>query len=178
MAEVSEVLSANRTAVSDLLAAAEQAGTGWTAPSAPGKWSPSQVVEHVARALEESANVVKGTPSNFPSFPSLLRPLVRTLFFNRVLKSGTFPKAKTNKALNPASGPATPAEARTRLEHALAAFDQACRTHTAGGRHTIVSTVFGTVSVADYAKFQELHTRHHCHQMLSRAIHPRSGTER
>ena len=164
MADVSTALAGNRVAVDDLLAAADRTGAAWTTPRAPGKWSPSQVVEHVARALEESANVVAGTPSKFPTFPTMLRPIVRGLFFNRVLRKGSFPKAKTTKALNPATGPATPAEARRRLEGALARFDQACRTRAAS-EQSITSTLFGTVSVENYARFQELHTRHHRAQL-------------
>jgi hypothetical protein len=164
MADVSTVLAGNRAAVDDLIAAADRTGAAWATPRAPGKWSPSQVVEHVARALEESANVVAGTPSKFPTFPAMLRPIVRGLFFNRVLQKRAFPKAKTTKALDPATGPATPAEARPRLEAALARFDQACRTRAASGQ-SITSMLFGTVSVEDYAKFEELHTRHHRAQL-------------
>ena len=160
MADVNEVLAANRTAVNDLLAAAERTGDAWTRPRAPGKWSPAQVVEHVARALEESANVVAGTPSKFPTFPTVLRPIVRSLFFNRVLRKGAFPKAKTIKAMDPGSGSATPADARLRLEAALARFDEKCRGRAVSGQ-SVTSTLFGTVSVEAYARFQELHTRHH-----------------
>ncbi len=127
MADVDIVLDANRAAVNDLIAAAEKCGSRWTAPRAPGKWSPSQVVEHVALALEESAHVVSGEPSKFPSLPAFVRPLVRGLVFKRVLKKNAFPKAKTNKAMNPASGPATTAEARGRLDGAFAKFERACR---------------------------------------------------
>ena len=63
MADVNDVLAANRAAVIDLVAAAERSAATWTTPRAPGKWSPSQVVEHVARGLEEAANVVSGAPS-------------------------------------------------------------------------------------------------------------------
>lgn len=164
MADVNDVLAANRAAVTDLVAAAERSATTFTKPRAPGKWSPSQVVEHVARALEESANVVSGTPSKFPTFPTFVRPLVRSVFFNRVLKKGAFPRAKTSKAFNPASGPATPAQARARVEGALARFDQECRARAASGQD-VASTIFGSVTVDDYARFQELHTRHHCKQM-------------
>ena len=164
MPEVNTTLAASRAAINDLIAAAERCGAAWTAPRAPGKWSPSQVVEHVAMALEESANEISGAPSKFPTFPGLVRPVVRMLFFNRVLKKGAFPNAKANEALDPARGPATPAEARVRLEAALASFDRECRTRAASGR-SVASTIFGTVSVEDYAKFQELHIRHHCKQM-------------
>ena len=164
MADVHDVLQANRAAVNELIAAAERCGTAWSTPCAPGKWSPSQIVEHVARSLEESANVVSGAPSKLPTLPFFLRPVVKLLLFNRVLRRKAFPKARTNRAMNPASGPATPAEARARLEEALAKFDRECRACASGGR-TIASAAFGTVSVDDYATFIELHTRHHCRQM-------------
>jgi hypothetical protein len=54
MADVNDVLAANRAAVIDVVVAAERSAATWTTPRAPGKWSPSQVVEHVARSLEES----------------------------------------------------------------------------------------------------------------------------
>jgi hypothetical protein len=74
MADVNDVLAANRAAVIDLVAAAERSATTWTTPYAPGKWSPSQVVEHVARGLEEAANVVSGAPL-IPMPPAFVRPL-------------------------------------------------------------------------------------------------------
>ena len=169
MADVSTALGANRDAVADLIAAAEKCGGAWTAPPAPGKWSPSQVVEHVAISLEESAHRVSGRPSKLPSLPFFLRPLARGLLFRRVLKRGTFPKSKTNKAMDPASGPATPADARIRLESALAQFDRACRAcANAGG--TVTSPAFGTVPVEEYARFIEVHTRHHCKQLPGAAL--------
>jgi len=71
MADVNDVLAANRATVIDLVAAAERSAATWTTPPAPGKWSPSQVVEHVAGGLEEAANVVSGAPSiPMPRFPA------------------------------------------------------------------------------------------------------------
>lgn len=163
MADVNDVLAVNRVAVLDLVAAAERSAATWTAPRAPGKWSPSQVVEHVAGGLDEAANIVSGAPS-LPMPPALLRLLGR-LFFYRILKKGVFPKGfKAHKAMNPTSGPATPAEARVRLEGALARFDEECRRRAASGQH-VVSTGFGTVSLEDLVRFSAIHTRHHCKQL-------------
>jgi hypothetical protein len=163
MADVNDALAANRAAVIDLVAAAERSAATWTTPRAPGKWSPSQVVEHVAGGLEEAANALSGAPS-IPMPPAFLRPLLR-LYFNRILKKGVFPNGwKAHKALNPATGPATPAQARVRLEGALARFDQECRRRAASGEH-LVSSGFGTVSLEDLVRFSALHTRHHCKQM-------------
>jgi hypothetical protein len=164
MADVNAVIAANRKAVSDLIAASERCSAVWATPRAPGKWSPSQIVEHVARSLDESSNMMAGAPTKFPTLPFFIRPIARTLLFRRVLKTGGFPKAKTNKALNPESGPATASDARARLEAAVARFDREVRAR-AQASDTVTSTAFGTVAVAEYARFIEIHTRHHCKQM-------------
>ena len=163
MADINDVLAANRAAVLDLVAASERSAATWTTPRAPGKWSPSQVVEHVARGLDEGANIVAGAPS-IPMPPAFLR-LVARLFFYRILKKDAFPKGfKAHKAMDPSSGPATPAQARVRLEGALARFDQECRRRADSGQH-VVSSGFGRVSVEDLVRFSAIHTRHHCKQM-------------
>jgi hypothetical protein len=169
MADIAALLAANRDAVDELLGTAEAAAAEghWTTPRTPGKWSPQQVVEHVAMAYEEGGNVIAGRPTKLPTLPAVVRPLAR-LMFNRVLKTGKFLKAKTNKDMDPAraaaAGPATPAEARTRLDDALSKFEEACRARAAAGGK-VPSGAFGKVSVEDYARFTELHTRHHTHQI-------------
>jgi hypothetical protein len=157
-------LAGIRAAVTDLLAVADGAAASWTTPRAPGKWSPSQVVEHVARLMDESTKVVTGAPSGFPKIPIFVRPFLRLFFFRRTLRKNVFPTMKAIPAFDPASGSATPSEARVRLEGALRRFDQACRARAASGQD-VKSTIFGPVSVADFAKFQELHVRHHRLQM-------------
>lgn len=164
MNSLDQILAGNREAVELLIKAAEKAGPIWTKPRAKGKWSASQVTEHVARALEESANVAAGRPSKFPTLPSFLRPIVRGVFFNRVLKKRSFPKAKTNKPFDPESGPETPPAARVRLERAVKLFETECRACEERGG-IVASTIFGNVSVADYAQFQEIHTRSHTTQI-------------
>jgi len=164
MAHIDTLLAGNRAAVDEFATAVDRCATCWTTPRAPGKWSPSQVVEHVARALDESANVVAGLPSKFPNLPGFLQPIVRALLFKRVLKNGTFPRARTNRALNPDAGPATPGDGRDRVLTANARFEQECRTRFAAGER-VNSTTFGKVSVEDYVRFAELHTRHHRRQI-------------
>jgi hypothetical protein len=164
MADINTALAASKDAIDQLMAAGERTATAWAAPRAPGKWSPSQIVEHVARSLEESANMAAGRPSKFPRLPGVLHPIVRGLLFKRVLRKAAFAKAKTNKAMDPASGPATPADGRVRLETAHQKFAESCRqTVSNGGR--MRTTIFGAVPVEDYVRFMELHTRHHGRQM-------------
>src|SRR5262245_56193259 len=115
MGDINKALAATKDAVGALISCAARSESTWTTAVAAGKWSPAQIVEHVARALEESAHVVSGTPSKFPTLPFFVRPLALNLFFKRILKNNAFPKAKTNKAFNPESGPPTAAGARERL---------------------------------------------------------------
>jgi hypothetical protein len=164
MRDLNAALAGAQSSVNDLVAAAEQCRDTWHTPRAPGKWSPSQIVEHVALSLEEAAKVAAGEPSKFPKLPAFVRPLLRKFFFSRVLKTGAFPKGKTTKAFNPPRGAETPAEARRRLESALVRFEEACRRRAASGQK-VESTVFGAVAAEDFARFQEVHTRHHCKQM-------------
>ena len=164
--ELDVSLAGLHDATSALLATADGVGAFWKIPRAPGKWSPSQVVEHVARIMEESANVVAGAPSAFPTIPFLVRPIVRVLVFKRILRRKAFLKMKAAEAMDPPTGSATPKQARVRLEAVLRQFDQSCRARAASGQE-VASTIFGSVPVADFARFQELHVRHH-HLQLPR----------
>jgi hypothetical protein len=161
MADLNSALAESRAALEQLITAGERSGASWTSPRAAGKWSPSQITEHVARALEESGKNIKGEPNMFPSLPALVRPVVRGLFFNRILKKNTFINGKTNKAMNPVAGPPTPEEGRARLQQAHASFERACREASPRFNHQI----FGDISTADYARFQALHTQHHTRQI-------------
>jgi hypothetical protein len=169
MADIEALIASNRAAVDELYGLAEVAATEgrWTTERAPGKWSPQQVVEHVAISLEEAGNVIAGRPTKLPTMPALLRPL-GGIIFRRTLKTGGFPKVKTPSAMDPAkeapAGPATIEEARARLDAGFAAFERACRDRAARGG-AVPSKAFGNVSLADYARFNELHTRHHARQV-------------
>jgi hypothetical protein len=57
MPDIHAALVASKAATDELCATCDRTGPSWLQPRAPGKWSPSQIVEHVAMSLEESANV-------------------------------------------------------------------------------------------------------------------------
>jgi len=161
VSDLSASLAESRLALEQLIVACERSASTWATPCAPGKWSPSQIAEHVARALEESGKNIRGEPSAFPALPALVRPLVRGLFFNRVLRKNAFIRSRTNRAMNPASGPATAADGGSRLRSAHAKFERACKESSSRFNHG----VFGEISTADYARFQALHTLHHTKQI-------------
>lgn len=108
MSNIDVVLADAHSAVDNLAALGEKSGGRWTTPPAPGRWSPSQIVEHVARALEESASLASGNPTKFPRLPRFLRPIIKAVILDRILRGRRFPKAKTVKAFDPATGAARP----------------------------------------------------------------------
>jgi hypothetical protein len=161
MGDLHSALAESKAALAQLIAAGEQCGPAWAAPRAPGKWSPSQIVEHVAMALEESGKNIKGEKSAFPTLPGFIRPVVRALFFNRALNAETFPSGKANKAMSPIAGPQTAAAGRARLQQAHTAFERACQEKSERFNHSI----FGDIATSDYARFMAKHTLHHTKQI-------------
>jgi hypothetical protein len=162
MAGLDDVLSGNRAAVDEFVGALERASEGWTRRP-PDAWSPSQLAEQGTRVFEEAGNVVAGTPTDASMLPQFFLAAVRGGFFRTVLNHKAFPKLTPNEAPDSATGLKSAAEARTRLEAALARFDQECRAAEAAGRQVI--SKYGTVSVEDYARFQEYQTRGYCREL-------------
>lgn len=166
MARIDTVLDASKTASEQLIAHAEAMAAEWATPRAPGKWSPSQIVEHVARSYDGSVHMAAGMPSAFPRLPVLIHPFLR-IVFRRLLKKGSFPNGRTTKAMNPLTGPPTPADGRARLAAAHERFEAACRDLAARGA-PMRTTMFGAVPVEEFVRFLEIHTRHHDRQIGAR----------
>jgi hypothetical protein len=160
---IDDALAASKEAAERLIADAEATASAWATAPAPGKWSPSQIVEHVARSFEGAVQMAAGLPSGFPRVPAPFHPVVR-IVFRRMVRRAWIPKGRTTKAMNPAAGPATPAEGRMRLVAAHDRFEAACRDLAARGA-LMRTTMFGAVPVDDFVRFLELHTRHHNRQI-------------
>ncbi|KPK65027.1 MAG: hypothetical protein AMS21_05870 [Gemmatimonas sp. SG8_38_2] len=155
-------LNGLQSAVEDFMSALDDCGDAWAVPIRPGKWTPSQISEHVARSLEESGKDMLGQRSKLPQLPAPVRFLARHLGFKRVLKNKAIPAgAKANRALSPLEGPLTPSAGQDRLRSAWLQFEQAWEQLDGPAR----SHLFGTVPAADYVRFQEIHTRHHQAQL-------------
>lgn len=162
MDNTSKDLAGLRSAVEDFSNALADSADVWAIPVRPGKWSPSQILEHVARSLEEAGKDMLGQRSKLPQLPAPVRFLARHLGFKRVLKNDAIPGgAKTNRALNPVEGPPTASAGRDRIESAWREFEQAWGRVEGPAR----SHVFGTVPASDYVRFQEIHIRHHRAQL-------------
>ena len=166
MQDFQNTLTENRAAVASFIAAARALPAGaWTQARAPGKWSPAQIAEHVAMAYEISRTGLQG---KFPgaSAPRLLRPIIRALFLNPVLKKGRFGAgAKAPGPFRPSASPAPAATLLPRVQSAADGFEAALAAELAQGHATVDHPFFGRVALGDYLRLQVIHTDHHRRQL-------------
>ncbi|MDH5643311.1 MAG: DUF1569 domain-containing protein [Gemmatimonadota bacterium] len=170
MSNLDSAIQESRAVLDDVYQATLDAKNMWHTPRDVGKWSPAQVIEHVIRSYRESKNDVVGEPSKFPNLPFFLRPLARAMVLGATLKRGSVGrKAKTLKPFDPVAqsftGPESPESANELLKEVFEEFEQACR-ECSSKNGTFKSSLFGAVSVEEYASFQAIHTRHHLQQIL------------
>jgi len=140
-------------------------GGAWATPVAPGKWTPAQIAEHIAISFDIATGALKGE-SGIPGMPRLVRPLIRALFFRRILKTKTFPRnAKSPKVFHPSETSAPLTQTLDRLARGSAGLDAAVAALRQSGETTIEHPVFGTIPVEEYLELNAIHTRHHMGQL-------------
>ena len=165
MRDVASTIRSNQIAIAAFLDAVRAVpADDWTEPSAPGKWSPAQVVEHVALVYELGLKLWKGTATD-PSAPRWLRPLIGMIIRRTVLRTGRFMKSKTAAPFRPQEPPASRDSLVARLEDASRAFERSAEQEVESGRSTFDHPAFGRFGVADYVQFQAYHTKHHQAQL-------------
>lgn len=166
MPALDDALVANREAAKRFLATAHAvAREKWAAPVAPGKWSPAQITEHVALSTEVALKAIKGDPS-MGSIPSFLRWLPRKLGFDPTIKKGRFPEKQRGPAIFKPSDAHTSYDiSAARFERAIADLESHARELARAGTHAFEHSFFGRVAIADYVKFNALHSEHHERQL-------------
>ena len=168
MMDLMTVITNNQQAVADFLTTAGAvAPSEWTRACAPGKWSAGQLTEHVAVTYEVGRGILHGDSAGLTA-PRVVRPLIRILFLNPVLKKGRFGRpSKTPKPFEPAASPASLEVVTTRLQAAATALEEDIQTAAGSGQTTLDHPVFGKMPLADYLQFQVIHTHHHRAQLAS-----------
>ena len=163
MPDLQTTLSAHRRVVDSFLVAARAIPESqWRQPRHPGKWSPGQVVEHVALAYEVNRGVLLGRPAPMTA-PRFLRPLIRRFGLQPVLRRSRFiPGSRSPKLLRPSDSPASPSVLLERVRAAAVDFEaDAARAGT-----TVDHPFFGHIPLLDFVRLQEIHTAHHREQLL------------
>ena len=168
MIDLRSGISAHRQSVTEFLETAEGLSSAdWERPRAPGKWSPSQIVEHLALTYEISRDMLAG---RYPdrAAPRLARPFLRTFFLKPTLKRGHFGKpVKTLPPFEPAEVPAEAQLHAARVRAAASAFEGDLEAAAQSGTSTFDHPFFGKTSLTDYMQFQVIHTNHHRQQLTA-----------
>jgi hypothetical protein len=166
MAEIEDVIAENRKATEQFLATARNVPKEkWAQPVAPGKWSPAQIVDHVAVTTEVALKAINGDPS-MGSIPKFLRFIPRKLGFAPTIKKGRFPEKQRGPAIfAPSTGQPSYEASVEKLNRAIVALETHVRTLIAANQHSFEHTFFGRVSIPDYIRFGTLHTQHHERQL-------------
>jgi hypothetical protein len=166
MSALDDALLANRAAAKQFLATARTvAKEKWAAPIAPGKWSPAQIAEHVALTTEVALKAIKGDKS-MGSIPSFLRWIPRKLGFDPTIKKGRFPEKQRGPAIfKPSDANADYETSAARFDRAIDALESHVRDLAKAGTTAFEHSFFGHVVIADYVKFNALHSEHHERQL-------------
>lgn len=166
MLTLDAAIAGNADASRRFAAAVERMPPGaWATPIAAGKWTPAQITEHVAIAFEVAGRALRGE-SGIPGLPRIVRPLVRSLFLRRVLKTKAFPRnAKGPKVFAPSASPPPAPQVIERLRRAESELEAAVNALRNEGRSTIEHPAFGRISVEEYLELNAIHTRHHMAQL-------------
>lgn len=168
MADLQATLHSHRQAVDAFLTAARgMPAVQWKEPRARGKWSPAQIVEHLALTYEGGRSILHGGATG-PAVPALLRPLIRTYLLQPVLWTGRFfPGSRAPKAFQPTGSPVTQDVMLARLQAAAQAFEK----YVSGAQGThIEHPFFGRLSLVDFVRLQETHIKHHYRQLPSTKV--------
>jgi hypothetical protein len=166
MPDVHSTIVDNRQAVEAFIARARAVPhAAWTQPRAPQKWSPGQVMEHVAIVYEGAEAILHGTFAGRAA-PKIVRPLIRRFALTPVLKTGRFKSGLRAPAFfQPTSVTASVDDLSARLQSAAGAFEAAVEDAARQGRTFVDHPFFGRVDLADYSRLQAIHTRHHAQQL-------------
>ncbi len=166
MAEIEDVIAENRKATEQFLATARNVPPEkWAQPVTPGKWSPAQIVDHIAVTTEVALKAINGDPS-MGSIPKFLRFIPRKLGFDPTIRKRRFPEKQRGPAVfAPSAGHPSYETSVERLNRAIAALETHVNGRMAKGEHSFEHSFFGRVSIPDYIRFGTLHTQHHERQL-------------
>jgi DinB superfamily len=141
----------------------------WVRPVAPGKWSPAQITEHVALAIELFTDELAGRPGVVPRLSRWRRLLLRISVMPALLRSGRFPNgARAPRQFRPSIHLAAQDEGITRLEDAARALDATAAALPEIAGRKVTHPYFGPVRAPVALWLLTLHARHHLEQLTPR----------
>ena len=173
-----ELVEEHRQALAEFQATAESLPEErWEEPRAPGKWSPSQIVEHLRLTCRTIQSELEGRGGMRVRTSWLRQRVLRLLLVPRILRSRTFPEgAPAVRELRPQS------EARYDRRPTLDALREQAASLVAAmaaadpGSVAVTHPFFGKLDPLQGLELATLHVQHHRAQLQDVTGRPHPGS--
>lgn len=165
-------LSGHREVITDFVRFVESLpADAWGRPRGPGKWTPAEEVTHVAMVYEALVRELEGGTPMRRKGNAWQRAFYRVLAKPYVLGRGRIPRAvRAPSEVRPVEVHGGRTEAMARLREAVLSFEATLsRAARERPRVTVTHPFFGELTLAEAARFVEVHTGHHL-QLLEASL--------
>jgi hypothetical protein len=137
-------------------------------PTAPGKWSPAELTEHLSLTYDGVLRELAGGPAIRVRFTGLKLLVVRLTVMRRFLGQGFVPPGvRAPKEVVPLNANPDRNAALVRFQARAAEFERAITPRLGDRMGRVTHPFFGRLTMAQGLRFAEVHIRHHTKQMAS-----------
>jgi hypothetical protein len=138
----------------------------WLEPWEPGKWSPSQIAEHLALSYEAVLRELSGEAGMQLKLSPARRRLLRWFLLPHMLFHRSFPAgARSPREVRPPDLGAVQGEIGERIRELASRFEAAITRAGAAGEAGITHPYFGRIPPLRALRFITLHLEHHRKQI-------------
>ncbi|HVR96801.1 MAG TPA: DinB family protein [Thermoanaerobaculia bacterium] len=162
-----DLMRSHRAAVADFASAASAIEPdAWTRPRAEGKWTPAEIVEHLALSYAALLGEIEGkTPLRIHT-PLWRQWLLRAVYLPRLVAGKPFPAGiKAPREIRPAAS-GTQQDAVARFRDLAARFEEAAdAVRVQKPKQRLTHPFFGAIPLDRMVGLSAAHTRHHQRQL-------------
>ena len=138
----------------------------WTAPVAPGKWSPAEITAHLVESYRVLRLELAGAPGMRVVVPPVKRWLLRVTVLPGLLRSGRFrPGVRAPKETRPRESAPTAEIGLTALQSEVRGFVEELDREARSRRVTLTHAYFGRLGARQALRLCTIHVAHHTRQL-------------
>jgi hypothetical protein len=164
--DLASIQAEHRHAVAAFVAAARAVpARAWNQPTAPGKWSPAQIAEHVRLAYAAFDAELAGGQGLRLRSSWWIRPFLRLVYLRSIVRTGRMPRpVVAPREARPGAGPFDQQATLAGFEANVAAVEQKLTMRHGTRAPVLTHPYFGGLDVTHAWRFLTVHTDHHRRQ--------------